>query len=172
MEEETKVETETTENTAEVESETTENSEDTIDWKAKAEKAEELAKNYKIRAEKAEGVAKKAIPEPKTEGLNVTDVLYLSKANDLHQDDVPEVLEYAKKMGVSVQKAHEHYKPILVVRMEERKTAEVSNAGGGRSSTKKTSEAELLANAHQNIVPDSDAEIDRLMRSLVSQKKG
>lgn len=111
----------------------------------RATKAEELANNYKTRAEKAEQAAKEK--EPK-DGLETKDVLYLAKT-DIHDDDMPELLDYSKKMGVSVQKAHEFMKPILAVRAEERRTAAATQTRGGPRGASKSVPAEVLAEAER-----------------------
>src|SRR3990167_8840786 len=73
---------------------------------AELAKEAELATNYKVRAEKAEALAKqlKIKPEDKPEApttpeLSLKDIRALQ---DVHDDDVDELVEYAKFKGVSV----------------------------------------------------------------------
>lgn len=132
----------------------------------RAEKAEELANNYKIRAEKAER-------EPKTtvtpDGLSSRDVLYLAKA-DIHTDDVDEVLEYAKKMGVSIAKAHEFYTPILDTRAKERKSAAATNTKGSARGTAKESAEDILEKAEKGEVLESDSDMQKLFSARIARK--
>src|SRR3990167_6266727 len=76
---------------------------------AELAKEAELAINYKVRAEKAEALAKqlKIKPEekpeaPKTPELNLKDIRALQ---DVHDDDVDQITDYAKFKGVSVAEA-------------------------------------------------------------------
>jgi hypothetical protein len=104
--------------------------------KARLAKAEELANNYKVRAEKAEKRIKEAPPAPvpsedKEVSLTLKDQIFLSKA-DIHEDDIEDVLDWAKTKKVSVSEAYKQFKPMLEVRSEERKTAETSNISPSR----------------------------------------
>lgn len=134
-------------------------------------KAKELANNYKIRAEKAEAEAKKLKGEstpkntevaPKNEGLSLKDVKALQ---DIPEEDIDEVVEYAKYKGVSIAeiKKDSVMQGILRTRLEERKTAEATNTGGGRPSPSKASDETLLSKAEKGDLPESAEEIERLV---------
>jgi predicted XRE-type DNA-binding protein len=143
---------------------------ESVDWKSKAEKAEELANNYKIRAEKAEKLAKTVKSEPvkkqdsQTAGnLNQKDFLYVAKA-DIHEDDIDEVLNYASKNGISVKEAHEYLKPILNVHAEQRMTASAANVGSAKRSSSKTPDDVILSKAAKGELPENDADLERLIK--------
>lgn len=124
--------------------------------------AEELKKKIPVETppveKKAEG------------GLTEKDVIYLAKA-EIHEEDVDEVVAYAKKMGVGVKEAHKFFEPILAHRAEVRKTAEATNTGTSRQSPTKLSDDELLSKASRNELPEDPAEIDRLMKAKLFAKK-
>jgi len=137
-------------------------------------KAKELANNYKIRAEKAESLAKqlknkpkdkiKEVKEPQVEGLGLKDIRALS---DVHDDDVDDVIDYAKFKGIPVAEAKISIamQGILKAKKEERKTAEATRTGGSRGGSSKISDESLLDNASTGKLPESDAEIARLMKA-------
>jgi hypothetical protein len=139
------------------------------DVKSQLAKAQELANNYKIRAEKAERKGKE--PEQKQvtrkeSDLSTMDIIALSKAN-LEQDDVAEVLEYAKFKGISVQEALKSsvVKATIQEKNEMRNTALATNTGGSRRSTGKVSDETLLSNAKKGIMPESDEDMARLIKA-------
>lgn len=115
----------------------------------------------KLTGEKKPAEAKGDLPSE--------DIIYLSKA-DIHEDDIKEVVNYAKKMGLGVKEAHAFYKPILKERAEMRKTAEVSNTGTSRRSTSKPSDADLLKKAQEGELPEDPDEIARIMRVKSGKK--
>lgn len=131
--------------------------------KARLAKAEELANNYKIRAEKAE---KKSKTETKpTSDLSGLDILTLSKAN-VDSEDVEEVVNWAKYKGVSVSEAlkSNELNAILNVRKDMRVTANASNTGASRRQTGKLSDEALLNQARSGKMPESEEDLDRLVR--------
>ena len=144
------------------------------DVKSQLAKAQELANNYKIRAEKAEKKAKE--PEVrqvsrKENDLSTMDIIALSKAN-LEQEDVAEVLEYAKFKGISVQEAIKSsvVKATILERNEMRNTALATNTGASRRSTSQVSDEALLSNAKKGIMPESDADMARLIKARRANK--
>ena len=150
--------------------ETDESSEESVeDMRARLAKAEELANNYKIRAEKAEKKAKE--PEAKTQSrqkdndLSTMDIIALSKAN-IEQEDMVDVLEYAKFKGISISDVLKSpvFKVILQEKVELRTTAAATNTGGARRQTGKVSDEALLASASKGNLPESEEEISRLVR--------
>lgn len=147
---------------------TGESPEETIEEvKSRLEKAEELAQNYKIRAEKAEKRGKEGVkPEvPRSSDLSTTDIIAISKAN-IEAEDVSEVLEYAKYKGISVVEALKSpvIKATLSEKEEIRKSAIATNTGSTRRGTSSVSDESLIANAKKGILPDSDADMTRLVR--------
>ena len=138
------------------------------DVKAELAKAKEIAENQRIRAEKAEKKAKE-VPQT-TEQLSVRDAVYLAKA-DIHDDDLEDVLTFSKKMGVTLREAHEHYKPILNERSEERKTARATQTNSPRGSAK-TSGSDMLNKAlNTGEVPDTDAGMLALAQARLEARR-
>ena len=133
--------------------------------KSKEDKKEELAELKKAKAE----VTPKGEQKPKGEetGKETTLTLKETKALiDVHDDDVEEILDYAKYKGITASDAKQtgHIKTYLSERAEERKTAEASNTGGGKRGTSKVSGATLLQKANdKGELPDSDADLDSLL---------
>lgn len=127
-------------------------------------KAKEIAENQRIRAEKAE----KGKKEEKTSELSTKDVLYLAKA-DIHEDDLADVLEWAKFKNISVNEAHKALKGALDVRNEERRTAEAANTSASGSSTQVSGES-LLEKAKQGQVPEKDEDIDKIVEARMQEK--
>ena len=145
------------------EQETTENSEDTKNYK-------QIAEDQRKRAEKAEGDNKvlaeklktkpEAKPKPaeKSDGLTSMDVLVLTKAN-VHEDDIEEVINYAKYKGVDTKTAlkDKTLQTILRDRSEQRTTAEATSTNSSRRGSGKPTNEQLLADAFQGKFTD-DAE--------------
>lgn len=143
-------------------------------------------KQLYARTKKAEGFEEKdgkwVKPEPEkheddpaskttNRTLSDTDILYLGKT-DIHADDLQEVLDYAKNNKVSVKQAHEYLKPILDVRIEQRRTAETTNTGGSPHGTGRVSDETLLSNASKGILPESDEDMRRLSLLQIKKNRG
>lgn len=136
----------------------------------KLKKNEELANNYKVRAEKAEKIAKeKETPVVSADGLSSKDVLYLAKA-DIHQEDVDDVLIYAKKMGVSIADAHKFFKPILAERDEERKSANATNTKSRSRGADKHTPEDTLAKAEKGEVLETEDELKDVFKARINRK--
>jgi hypothetical protein len=139
-------------------------------------KAEVSSQNFE-RAKKAEAdlkearekLAKANTPENKQEVLSTKDVLYLAKA-DVHEDDVSEVLEWAKFKKISVADAHKQLTATLQVRAEERKSAETANVSNVRRGPTTVKAETLLENAKSGKLPETDADIARLMDAKLRAK--
>jgi len=133
-----------------------------VDYKSKAEKAEELAENYRKRAEKAEKKAK-APKKESTSSLTTSDILALAKA-DIDDEDMDEVLEYAAYKGISVKEALNSsiVKTTISEKAEERKSANAVNTGATRRGSSQVSDDRLLADARKGVMPDSEGDIARL----------
>ena len=162
MEEETEVVV--PETTEEVTPEVT--PEETIDdVKAKLAKAEEIAENQRIRAEKAEQKIK-TVPEKKEEvgTLTSSDLLAIMKA-EIHEEDVERVEKFAKDENLTIREAikNDELKAILSVRTEKRATAQAANVSNVRRGPAKISDEVLVQNASKGLLPDDDAEIERLI---------
>lgn len=87
--------------------------------------------------------------------LSYKDTYALQEAK-VQVDDVDEVVRFAKFSGQSVAEALKDptLTAILNTRIEQRKTAQATNKGGGKASTKKVSADELVQNASKGQYPD------------------
>jgi len=147
----------------------------------KLAKATELANNYKIRAEKAEAESKKAKAEvepskkpeetitPKKEVETETpkqdySLQDIRALNDVHDDDVETVTEWAKFKGISIAEAKKTPEITTLLRenTEERKTAEATNTGGGKRGSTKSTSKQILDKIHKGEALESDADYDKL----------
>ncbi len=129
-----------------------------------ATKAKELADNYKKRAEKAETEFKKNNPQKEDKGLSQKDVLVLAKA-DIHEDDLDEVLDFAKYKNIPVAEALKNstLKSILADKKEIRKSAEATNTRNARPGQQKVSDDALLGELSKGNVPEKgSSEAERI----------
>jgi hypothetical protein len=145
-------------------------------------KALEVAQNQKVRAEKSEKAAKaaQAPQEKKTlknkgeetpKNYSLQDIRAL---NDVHDDDVDTVTDWAKFKNISVAEAKKssEMQTILRERKEERETAGAANTGGGKKrGTSKTSGKSLLKEFEKTgEVPESDTELRELAEADMEAK--
>lgn len=131
--------------------------------KAQAEKAEQEARNLRTPAEK---------PTPKNEDDSLKDLLNLKALTDVHDDDVAEVMKWAKFNNVSVAEAKRSpvMQSYLKNREEERKSAEVTNTGGGRRAVSRNTDSEILARAYKGELPERDDDIMKLSEARMNAK--
>lgn len=140
-------------------------------------KAEELRDNYKTRAEKAEGKNKttKDTPKPAKEevGLSTKDSYALMEAK-VPLDDIDEVVEYARFAKIPVAEALKTnvVKTILADKAEARKVADATHTGSGRRTTGKVTDDALLDKASSGELPESDADLTRLVQARRNKLKG
>jgi len=140
-------------------------------------KAQEYARNQKIRAERAEKELKELknkfsskeetpAPSKNTGDFSQMDFMALIKA-DVPEDDISEVADYAKLKGISISEALKSsvVKTILSERNEERKTAQATSTGPARKGATRPNGDTLIANAQRGQMPDSDADLDALIRA-------
>lgn len=135
-------------------------------------RAKASSQNFE-RAKKAEAELKLLREQPKDEklsgSLSTDDVLYLAKA-DVHEADTQMVVEYSKKMGVSIKEAHGFLRPVLKERAEERATALASQTRTTRTASK-VGDSELLSNYNQGKwVPKTDQDFERLAAAEMEAK--
>lgn len=146
---------------------TDENSEDSIDWKAEALKQKQIANDQRGRAERLEQKFKKTevskVAPKKQSDLSAVDIIAISKAN-IEAEDVEDVLDYAKYKGISIAEALKSsvIKATLSQKDELRKTAQATSTGTSRRGSASITDGQLLANAEKGIMPESDADYDRL----------
>lgn len=151
----------------------------TADWK---QKVEDRNKQLFARTKKAEGFEpdgnggwKKSEAKPKEEikgtsenskdSLTSADVFTLVK-NDVPEEDIDEVLEYAKFKKISVAEALKSsvVKTMLADKAEQRKVNEGTSTSGGRQSNARISDESLMANARKGVMPESEADLTRLFK--------
>lgn len=134
-----------------------------------AEKLDLDEKNKKLyaRLKKEEKPALKQ--EVSNDGLSNKDVLFLAKA-DVHEDDIDELLEWAKFKKVPVQEAFKLLKSTLDVRNEERRTAQATQIRGGARGSAKVNGEELLAKAQRTgEVPDTTEGMQALFQARLKR---
>jgi hypothetical protein len=144
-----------------------EGSEQETEQKSSEKDYEELYKNQRIRAEKAEKELKKREkPETKSDSdLSQKDLISLIKADVTEDDDIQEAIDYAKLKKVSVSEALKSnvLRSILDNNKEERATARATSVGNRRKGASYPSDESLLSKASSGDLPNSDAEIARLV---------
>lgn len=156
------------ESTDTTESETSEQEE--IDYKALFEKEKQIAENQKIRAEKAENKLKGSSSTgrgetSKQDGLSPFDLIAVAKAN-LDEEQLKEAMDYAKYKKISISEALKtpQVKATIALIEENNKVAQAAAVGNGRRGSAQVSDDLLLANANNGIMPESDADLARLIR--------
>ena len=143
---------------------------------AEFSKLETEKSNQKIRAEKAEALAKQLkkpageSEAPKTPELNLKDIRALQ---DVHDDDVDELVEYAKFKGISIAEVKKN--PViqahLKVKAEERTTAEATNIAKGGGRTSKITGQTLLERAYETgETPTDEASIKALVQARIQEQ--
>lgn len=150
--------------------ETTENEEQELDTNPEVDtEKEELLKKLRTVEAQKDHWRKKATEGKKdavvstTSTLNSKDLLAIMQ-NNVHEDDLDEVIEYAtlKKIPVSEALKTNVVKTILSNNAEFRKTAEVSNTAPARKGVSKTSDDTLLSNLSKGQIPESKEDAERL----------
>lgn len=162
--------------------ETQEESLGELDLIERLAQAEEYGRNQKIRAEKAERKTKdtpeqetsepKAEPKGESKDLTSKDTIALINAK-VHEDDIDEVVEYAKFKGTSVSEVLKSsvIKGLLTERSEHRATAEATNTGKTRPGTTRASGETLLKKASKTgEMPDRAEDLDALLEERYKVK--
>jgi hypothetical protein len=153
------VDTETTENTEEVDVEALKKENETLKaqkehWREKAEKV----------AEKEKGTAKAT-----TDTLTPKDYLALTE-NGVKSEDFDEIIRVAGLLEKTVSDALQDnvLKTILKTRQEERATAQATQTGGGSRGVKSASPEVLLQKAESGEVSEDD--IEKLTQARMEQR--
>ncbi len=159
--------TEEVENTEEVE----ETVEDTVTEDTKPEYTEFEKKQFK-RAKEAEAELKAAkqkiadlekakAPPEKQDGISAMDAMALMGAKVTEEEDINEVVDYAKFKGISVSEALKAtaIKSILAEKAEQRTTAEATNTSNARRGTTKPSAETILTNASKGKLPENPEDL-------------
>lgn len=132
------------------------------------------AENQKIRAEKAEKelkALKKQLTEketPKNE-FSVKDYKALS---EIHEDDIDEVIEYAKFKGISVAETvkSQIIQALLKEKEEKRKSAAAANTLPARRSSQTITEEALLEQVEGGFVPTKDEDIEKFVKAKLNRQ--
>lgn len=155
----------------------------------KSVRLETLNKQLFERAKKAEGFVKgddgkwvkapvrtetkptDASKKPDTDNLSQADLITLMRS-DIPEEDVADVVEYAKFKGVTVAEALKSnvVKATLAEKKEARAVAEGTSTGSQRRGSGKLSDEALMDNAQKGILPESDEDMERL--SILRRKGG
>lgn len=143
--------------------------------KEKLLKAEETAKNQKIRAEKAEKLAKQLKDKPVEKETSTNSDFSLSDIRalgDVHDEDVDEVVDYAKFKGVSVAEAKKTstIQNLLKGKEEERKTAQATNTGGSKKGSLAVTGEALLVKAEGGEYSDKEEDIKKIAEARFQRK--
>lgn len=156
-----------------VEVEDTTQEETPEELKERLAKAEELAKNYKIRAEKAEAVKKTVKTESTSDDLSTKDTIAIMKAN-VHEDDIDDVVEYARFKKISVLEALNNtvVKATLKEKEEFRKSAEMANTTNARKGSAKLAPDVLVKNLRAGEVPTDKASAEELFWARRGGRRG
>jgi len=104
--------------------------------------------------------------ESKTEtSLSQKDLITLMKSN-IAEDDVEEVLNYAKFRNMSLKDTLESdvIKNLLKVKEEFRASADATHTGTTAKSKGQVSDDDLLLNAKKGLMPTTDADMQRLAK--------
>lgn len=132
---------------------------------------EELLVKNGIDPKTGEKVGSKE-PEDKTsknENMSLKDIRALA---DVHDDDVDDILDFAKWKNMSVAEAKKAPAMIAILKAkeEERRTAQAANAGGGRRGTSQVTDDQILNKFESGQISEDDAEIERLAEARFNQR--
>src|SRR3990167_2322035 len=107
--------------------------------------------------------------ETKSEPLSLKDIRALQ---DVHDDDVDQITEYAKFKNISVAEAKKlpEMQALLRTKQEERETAQATNTGGGKRATSKNTPEAILERAESGQLPEDDEGIKALSEARLQQK--
>lgn len=151
---------------------------ETVDWKAEAEKKAKAYEDQKKRAEIAEEKLKKGLSTTKpvtqtnnTPTLTVKDGFALAKA-DVNDEDVEDVLEYASFKKISVAEALKSnvVKTMLAEKNEFRQSQNASTSSTMKRATPKITDDTILENARKGNIKDSEDDIRALFRARMGIK--
>jgi len=139
----------------------------------KVQELEEKNKKLYARAKAAEEKAKGLTPAPsQSDNLSTQDMYSLLQAQ-VPQEDMTEVVEYArfKKLSIADALKSNVVKTLLSDRAEERKTASATYTGTTRRAPQKVQSTTLIAKAEQGDFPDNDDDMARLWKARKGLEK-
>ena len=147
---------------------------DTNDLQSELEAKEKKIKELEdLIARKKKENKKPEAPKPVTNSELSQKELYTLIKNNVHEDDIDEVVEYAQLKKIDVKEALKSsvIKAILKDKEEVRKTAEVSNTGNTRTGSSSKDADTLVAKARKGELPQSDADMKKIFNRIVGLDK-
>ena len=132
---------------------------------ARAKKAEEQVKKLKT------SIPQKPDATPSANGMPpVKDIIALSKVDP---EDIDDVVEFARFKKIPIVQALKTniIKTLLAEKAEERKTAQATSTGSQKRSNTKISDDSLLDRASSGDIPETDADIQRLVNARIERAK-
>lgn len=164
----------------EVDTEPTENNDEdielTLEDTADEESAEELKKrlataiaqkeHWRKKATQAKPQTDKVDTSTKSDGLSIKDLLALTE-NKVSEDDIDEVVEYAKFKKISISEALKSpvVKATLADKAQIRASASAAHTGSAKRGSTRLSEDALLDKARKGDMPESEDDIARLWKA-------
>lgn len=141
-------------------------SEQDIDLKARIAELEKENKTLKVQ--KAKIKEKKAAPVEQEKAELSQKELYSLMQNNVHEDDIDQVVDYAQARKISVQEALQSgtIKAILKENQELRKTQELSNTGTTRKSSAEKDADTLIQKARKGEMPQSEADMKKMFLKM------
>lgn len=129
-------------------------------------KAVQKKQELKKELEKSGKPAGNKDPEGNKQGSSPLSLKDIRALNDVHDDDVDDITDYAKYKGISIAEAKgtPAMKNLLSAKAEERKTAEASNTGGGKRGSSNASGKALLKKLEdEGKAPESDKDMNAML---------
>ena len=144
---------------------TTEDDKDKVIATLKAQKEHWKKKATEKTPDKPKEVIKETKEQPKAEGLSQTDIIAIVK-NDIHEDDVSDIQDYARLKGVSVSSAikSDFIQTLLRDKNEKRNTAKATSVKNVRTGNASVSDETLMENAKKGVLPDNDKDLERIVK--------
>lgn len=141
--------------------------------KSELEKTKQLAQNYKVRAEKAEQLAKQLknkMPTGKSSDIDIN-LKNVRALQDVPDEDIDEIIEFAKYKKISIAEAKKSpvMQVLLKTRAEERTTAAATNTATSRRSSSKQSPEVLLNKLSAGELKDD--EMQAAIKARIEQQR-
>lgn len=106
--------------------------------------------------------------ESKKDSMSLKDIRALS---DVHDDDVDDIIDFAKYKGISISeaKAHPAIQALLKDKQEKRETAKATNTGAGRRGPSEVPDEALIEKADKGVL--SEDEMTKAAQAIMEQRK-
>ena len=139
---------------------------------ARDKKIKELEDLIARKKKESKKPAEKKMQEASSSELSQKELYTLMRSN-VHEDDVDEVVEYAKLKNIGVDEALKSsvIKAILKDKEETRKTAEVSNTGNTRKGSTSKDTDTLVGKAMKGEIPNDPADMVKVFNRIVGLDK-